>query len=75
MSDNLIPYPGAPQQPPDGVPPQEPETQAPPAPDPERLHALEVRLDIARERVLLWRIAVVLAALASLMLLRQIALG
>lgn len=40
-------------------------------PDPEELHRLEVRMDIAREQVLLWRIGVVVAALVGLLLLRE----
>ena len=49
------------------------EPEAPP--DPERVHRLQVRLDVAREQVLLWRVACVLAALTGLFLVRQLLLA
>ncbi len=56
--------------------PESPATPAPaPAVDPEKRHALEVRLDIARECVLLWRIAVVVATLVGLFLIRNLVLS
>lgn len=67
----IIRFPGAPD-PADGESPPE----APPLVlDAEARHQLEVRLDVARERVLLWRIAVVFAALAALLLVRQLFVG
>jgi hypothetical protein len=42
---------------------------------PEEQHQLEVRIDIASELILLWRIAAVVAALVGLFLLRAIALS
>ena len=37
----------------------------------EERHRLEVRLDVAREQVLLWRVGVVVAGLVAALLLRS----
>lgn len=41
------------------------------SPDPEAAHRLEVRLDILLEKVLLWRIACVTAAIVGVFLVRS----
>lgn len=68
----IIRFPGASTPP---VPPDRDDTeevrQVAPL-DAEALHQLEVRVDVARERVLLWRIAVVFAALAGVLLARSL---
>jgi hypothetical protein len=50
-------------------PPRIPEE---PALTPLERHQLEVRLDVARERLLMWRIGVILAAMFAIMLTRQL---